>query len=161
MKPENHIAASLAGIPVYFLTGSMEFALWFSFAEVATDIDHVIDYVIINKNSFNPSAFLKQGTFAQEKYIVFLLHSYEFIAILAFLAFRFKCISLLGASTGMAFHLLLDEIGNRLPSASHRIKAPFYFFTYRLWHRFKVKCTTSAKSGHKAIKQESSALHKT
>ncbi len=138
MRPESHIVASLGGIPAYFLTGSMEFALWFSFAEVAIDIDHVIDYVVINKNPFKLSAFLKQGAITQGKYIVLFLHSYEFIAILAFLAFQFKRVSLSGVSAGMAFHLLLDEIGNRLPSVRHRIKAPFYFFTYRLWRRFEV-----------------------
>ena len=142
MRPESHIVASLGGIPVYLLTGSMEFAIWFSLAEVAIDIDHVIDYVIINKNSYNLNTFLKPGALTQGKYIVFFLHSYEFIVILAFFAFRFKCVGLLGASTGMVFHMLLDEIGNRLFSKPHRIKALFYFFTYRLWYRFKVEDTT-------------------
>ncbi len=139
MRPPYHLLASTAGIPVYMLTGSIRFAACFCIAEIFMDIDHIIDYIIFSKRPLRVATFLQKENPSTWSHIVFFLHSYEWIFLLIALSVWLKNSILFAVAAGFALHLLLDEIGNRLPSVRTRISIFFYFFTYRFINGFKVK----------------------
>lgn len=138
MRPNYHVVVSFAGIPVYILTKSFEMALCFTIAEIVIDVDHLFDHVIFDKRRFSLTDIFKKNNASQWSHIVFFLHSYELIIALGAISFWFKNKILLAITAGMFFHLILDEIGNRLPSTPVRINKLFYFFTFRILNRFQT-----------------------
>ena len=137
MRPISHVIATSAGIPIYLYSHSIKLALCFGIAEIMIDLDHVIDFFFFSKRPLNFMTFFDEGNVTQQSYIIVFLHSYEVVYPLIFLAYLFNNSLLLAIGGGFAFHLMLDEIGNRLIPRSLRLNVLFYFFTYRLLCGFK------------------------
>lgn len=140
MRPVNHVmAAGICAIPYYVLTGSGASAALFAVAAVAIDIDHLVDYILWNKRPLSIAGFFEQGSLLRGRYLVFFLHSYEWMLVLYALSWLTDSPELFAITNGFFMHLLLDELGNRLPSVSTRINAPFYFIIYRIKMGFCIE----------------------
>ena len=133
------IAAAGLGAGVYQATGSLESAIAAGAAEAFMDIDHVIEHVLTSHRPFCLKTFLARYNTLDWPRMVFLLHSYECILLLGALAWYLSWRWLWAAALGVAIHVIMDEIGNRLPSAPARMAPWFYFFSFRLRHGFRTE----------------------
>ncbi|MBI4689203.1 MAG: hypothetical protein HY754_02880 [Nitrospirae bacterium] len=140
MRPIDHvISAGIYVIPYYSLTNSLKYTALFAVAAVAMDIDHAIDYILWNKRPLSIARFFERGSLLKGSYLVFFLHGYEWMLLLYILSWWTNSPEIFAITNGFFMHLMIDEIGNRLPSAPNRINIPFYFFTYRLFRGFRVE----------------------
>lgn len=123
--------------PAYAITRSPEATAVFCLASMALDIDHIADYFFFGERPFSVSEFLRPG--APEKWdrIVFLLHSYEFIVLMAAVSFLTGGMIIRAVAAGFAVHLLMDEAGNRMPWRETRISPFFYFLSFRAMKGFR------------------------
>jgi hypothetical protein len=101
------------------------------------DIDHVIDYVLVERQrDLRPAAFLRYYVECRMRRIVLPLHSYELFAVIAAATVWFNFLPLTGYLIGALMHLSLDLIFNA--ELTPRSIAAFYSFTYRAAHRFET-----------------------
>jgi len=151
MRPAYHMVASGAfGIPIYFFSGSLIFTGCFAATGVAVDLDHFVDHCFFSNRPLRFKKFFQKGLPLTYSRLVFALHSYEFLFICILIALRINSPSIWGVTVGWLFHLLLDEISNRLPSEPHKLNLFFYFFTFRLLRGFRVnKISWLRKPGRK------------
>ena len=139
MRPVHHVVAAGAGVPIYFMTGSVTFAAIFCIAEIFMDVDHVIDYIFFGKRPLSVAMFFKEGNPLEWSCLVFFMHSYEWMVLLAVFSGLLKNSMLAAVTAGLLFHLILDEFGNRIFLRSTRLNRFFYFFTFRLLSGFDIK----------------------
>ncbi|MHB8880757.1 MAG: hypothetical protein ACYC69_04495 [Thermodesulfovibrionales bacterium] len=139
MRPSYHLlSAGIAGYPYYGITGALDSAVCFATAAVMMDIDHVIDYILWNERPLSLRLFFKKGTLLKGSRMVFFLHGYECIALCYLISWWFNSRLFFAVSNGFMMHLVLDEIGNRLPSACVKLNTFFYFFVYRWIKGFRI-----------------------
>jgi hypothetical protein len=133
------IAAGVCALPYYALTDSVTAAALFAVAAVAIDVDHAVDYLLWNKSPLSLAGFFEPGSLLKADYLVFFLHSYEWVLALALLSWWTGSPEILAVTSGFGLHLLMDEAGNRLPAGPTRIKLPFYFIIYRVQMGFRIE----------------------
>lgn len=138
LRPVSHIiAAGAMAAPAYVITHSTEATAAFCAASVVMDVDHLMDYFIFGERPLTATAFFRPGAPEKWERLIFLLHSYEFIAVMAALSIYSSIPIMWPISAGFAVHLLMDEVGNRMPWKATRIRPFFYFFTFRLLKGFR------------------------
>ncbi|MEW5775051.1 MAG: hypothetical protein AB1916_16150 [Thermodesulfobacteriota bacterium] len=147
MKPSQHAAAGLAGgAAALLLTGSAEAALAFALSTVLMDLDHVVDYLLFGAPPRTLRRFLAPGDAGVWGRVVFVLHSYELLLVLALFWMEFDPPQWGGAVlAGMAAHLLMDEWGNRRKGFHLRLPVLYYSFLYRLSRGFRGEALLIAK----------------
>lgn len=139
MRPISHaVAGAGLGGAMYLATGDWRLAGVCAATEVLLDIDHAVEHLMRSKRPFSLGTFLKHGNAATWPRMVFVLHAHEWTVALAVGASVSSSPLLWSVTLGVFAHLLLDEVGNRLPWTHTRIYGPFYFFTYRLAHGFRT-----------------------
>lgn len=146
MRPSWHVLAGGGlGLWMYQITQNWQLALGAAVTEVLMDLDHLIEYFTWNKRRFCLRTFLSSYNTFRYPRTIYIFHSYEFIILLAIIAWH-SGISLFWAITwGTIVHILLDEIGNRLPSLCVLLSPRFYFFSYRLLRGFRTDALVSRK----------------
>jgi len=105
---------------------------------VFVDIDHLLDYYLSHGITFNVMKFYEACNQTNFSRLLLVFHSYEFIAILWFLAYVMKYEPIWTAlAIGSTQHLAFDEIVNsKYKPDSSKFK---YFFLYRLKRRFSPR----------------------
>jgi len=137
--PQVHIAVS-AGISIilYWVFRSA-WAAWSNLlVGVMLDVDHLVEYYRARGFTLNPikiyrfCGFASQGVWPPR--VFFWLHAYEYLLLLALVAHAVHYHpAAVGALVGMAQHMFLDQIGNKV--------GPFsYFLIYRFCKRFRCDC---------------------
>jgi hypothetical protein len=131
MSPGGHlITTALACAGVYALTGSGALTAGVLAGGFLIDVDHVLDYVVVEgQRDLRPAAFLRYYSEQRMRRVALVLHSYELVALLVALAWATNWTPLWGYILGVALHLPLDVFFNgRLLS---RNLIPFYSLAYR------------------------------
>ena len=97
------------------------------------DLDHLIDFIIINKKKdlFNLNLFLSGSYFQKSQKIYIFLHSYEITVLLFFSSILIEQ-NIFYVALAHFFHLIQDQILNKVKYSS-------YFFMYRLLNNFSIK----------------------
>jgi len=133
MSPIKHVAFSgmISGL-FAFLTHSLGGTIACFVSGIFIDLDHVLDYWLAKKKFFCTYGDLDHYYGKDPKgQLIILLHSYELLGIMTALSFSFHYNKILvGLTVGLAFHMLLDIIGNP-------VKPMAYFFVYRIFHKFQ------------------------
>jgi len=139
MSPGGHlVTTAIAGGVVLAATGSIPLAAGFAVGGFLIDVDHVVDYVTVERRrELTPAAFLRYYTAGRAQHVVLALHSYELFLALAVLTWWLDSAWLAGYLLGGAMHLALD-IGFNGRLTPKNIFA-FYSFTFRLAHRFDAE----------------------
>jgi hypothetical protein len=146
VKPINHIcAAALGGAGILSFGGGWQTASAFSASTVLLDLDHVVDHWLFSVEPPTVKNFFRRGSPAYWKRIVFPLHSHELFLTAAFFLLSANLPVCTAIFWGYALHLAMDEIGNRLPGHPVWLHPLFYFFTFRLLHRFRPLSLTLPK----------------
>ncbi len=131
MSPGGHlVTTALLGGAVYALTGSGGLAAGVALGGFLIDVDHAVDYVLLeSQRDLRPAAFLRHFVEQRHRRVLLALHSYELLALLAALAWLANSEVASGYVLGMSLHLPLDIVfnGRRLS----RNLVPFYSFVYR------------------------------
>lgn len=140
MRPVWHVVVGGGlGVCLYQMTQSWQLSVDAALTEVFIDLDHLIEHLTWSKNRFCLRSFLQSYNVLSLPRMIYLLHSYELIVLLA-IAGWYSRVSLFWAiALGAIIHLGLDEVGNRTPSwLAGYIVPGFYFFTYRLMQKFRT-----------------------
>ena len=97
------------------------------------DLDHLIDFFILNKKKdlFNLNLFISGSYFQKSQKIYIFLHSYE-ITFFLFISSIMVEQNIFYVALAHFFHLLQDQITNKVKKSS-------YFFIYRLLNNFSIK----------------------
>ena len=114
MSPGGHLVTTAAACAaVYAGTGSVELVAGLAAGGVLIDVDHVVDYVLFERQrDLRPAAFLRYYLGGRVERVVLVLHSYELLALLAALAWFTPVEWHWGWVFGMLLHLPLDIIFN-------------------------------------------------
>jgi hypothetical protein len=129
-----HISLSfLAGFVVWRalkegITGYFQVFLVFFSAlvlGVAVDFDHFIDYFLAFGFSFNSDYFISGYQFLKSDRLYVLLHAWEYVVILAILAFLIKNklakAMFFSLALGLFFHLSADVLIDNVPARTYSI----------------------------------------
>jgi len=148
MKTKQHIISSLFLMPIIFaFTKNYFFAVLSGIITILVDIDHIIDFIITQKKIDTlPNMHQAFETFKYVKKNYFIFHSWEIIILLFFGYYFFKNEIFIILCFSIALHLLLDQIYNSFFLKKYSLKLFFYFFIYRLYHKFDV--LSLRKYGH-------------
>ena len=150
MRPVWHAAAGVGlGAAVYKATSDWRLAAVAAGTEVLTDLDHVLEHLLRSDRPFCVRTFFSKRNSLDWPKMMFLLHAYEWAALLAAAAAWSGYRELWAAALGLAVHLLLDEIGNRRFIYPGYFSPWFYFFTYRLSAGFRVERLIREAGGKK------------
>src|SRR5262245_10189736 len=139
MSPGGHLVTTAVTCgAVYALTGSAAFTAGVAAGGFLIDVDHVLDYVVIEgQRDLTPAAFLRYYSEQRMRRVALVLHSYELVALLAMLAYLANSTPLWGYVLGALLHLPLDIVFNgRMLS---RNLVPFYSLVYRWRVRFRAE----------------------
>ncbi|HSE93036.1 MAG TPA: hypothetical protein VLF19_06995 [Methylomirabilota bacterium] len=136
MSPGGHLLTTVAACAsAAATTGAPEIAAGIALGGFLIDIDHAVDYVFFEgQRDLRPGAFLRYYMEGRARRTVLLLHSYELLVVLAWLAWSLDSGLLVGYVFGAVMHLGLDLRYNG--EYTPRSIAAFYSFGYRLVHRF-------------------------
>ena len=127
MELKRHIIFSVpASAAVYYVWG-LRSGLYFLAGSVLWDLDHVFDYVVVNRKRWNLVSFMRDYNEYGVPKTLLILHSWE-IWGLSFLAGVFFFKSSLFLISGGFYHLILDSFFN-----------PALPYAYFLFHRIKKK----------------------
>lgn len=132
MSPGGHLAAALPFVAaVYLAEGSPLGAITAGAASILVDLDHVADYIWMQRGRFHLRGFYTDYRRHLTPKLFLLLHSWE----LALLALVFALLwsappLLLCLVAGWIYHLSCDQAANRVGPA-------FYFITYRYLKGFQ------------------------
>jgi len=129
-----HVATSAAVLGVVFaVTNSMGFALGAAGGSLLLDIDHVLDYWLIDhQHSLNPVRFLNYYSRNLPLRRLLLLHSYEVLTVLAIFAWLTGTKAVGGFVAGAFIHLGTDILPRSEFGLWQRVK--LYSLAYR-WHQ--------------------------
>ena len=141
MRPEMHMLSAVGlGAVVWHQTGVVSWTLAIASGAFLLDLDHMVDYLVHKKGrQISIQEFLMPGQPSTWQRMVFFMHGYEWIVGLGWLAWNYHLPILSWMVCGAGIHLLMDEVGNRLPGNRHRISPFFYFFCFRLNKGFQTK----------------------
>jgi hypothetical protein len=107
------VTTTAACAAVYAGTGSLPLTAGLFAGGFLIDLDHVFDYVVFERQrDLRPRAFMRHYLEGRVQRVVLVLHSYELMALLAWLAWLENSVWLWGYVLGMALHLPLDVIWN-------------------------------------------------
>ncbi|MGH7389131.1 MAG: hypothetical protein ACREM3_06670 [Candidatus Rokuibacteriota bacterium] len=136
MSPGGHLLTTAAAcVSAAVTTGSPGITAGIALGGFLIDVDHAIDYVLFEgQRDLRPAAFLRYYMEGRARRAVLVLHSYELLAVLAWLAWSLDAAPLAGYVFGAVMHLGLDLRYNG--EYTPRSIAAFYSFGYRLAHRF-------------------------
>jgi hypothetical protein len=139
VSPGGHlVTTAIAGGVVLAATGSVPVAAGCGVGGFLIDVDHVVDYVTIERRrELTPAAFLRYYTAGRARHLVLALHSYELFLALALLAWWLDSAWLAGYLLGGAMHLALDVVFNGRLTPKNIFA--FYSFTFRLAHHFDAE----------------------
>jgi hypothetical protein len=114
VSPGGHLVTTTAACAaVYAGTGSAALSAGLFAGGFLIDVDHVFDYVVFERQrDLRASRFMRHYMEGRVQRVVLLLHSYELMALLAWLAWTSHSVWLCGYVLGMALHLPLDIIWN-------------------------------------------------
>jgi hypothetical protein len=132
MMPGGHLATALAlAGTTYAATGSVEAAAGCFAGGFLIDVDHYLDYVVVEKQwqHANPLSFLRYYFSYSPKRLVLPLHSMELMTLLFAVIVARPIPLLVGYWFGAAMHLTFDMLVN----GEYALKKVFffYFFSYR------------------------------
>lgn len=106
-------------------------------AGVFIDIDHVFDFVWNYGPRFNVRKFYDYCMDCRYERLSLIFHSYELIVGLWIAIFALSLGDIWKAvAIGLTQHLILDNVRNIYLG---KMTWPAYFFSYRLFHKFKVE----------------------
>ncbi len=139
MSPGGHLVTTAVAAGVGLAaTGSVPFAAGIVVGGFFIDVDHAVDYVIVERRrELTPAAFLRYYTEGRARRAVLALHSYELFLALAVLAWWLDSAWLAGYLAGGAMHLVLDIVFNG--RFTPRNIFAFYSFGFRLAHGFDAE----------------------
>jgi hypothetical protein len=139
MSPGGHlVTTAIAGGIVLAATGSIPMTVGIAVGGFLIDLDHVADYVIVERRrEITPAAFLRYYTAGRARHVLLALHSYELWLVLAVLAWWLDSEWLAGYLAGAAMHLALDIAFNGRLTPKNIFA--FYSFGFRLAHRFDTE----------------------
>ena len=138
MEPKQHIISSIPlGIGYYLISKDITSALIAVGITNIIDIDHVLEYVIVNKKISSlknmRKSFVTCDTYRK---FYFFLHSWELLILLSICLFFNPNPYLTAVIIGYVYHLIPDQIYNTKLKGARNVKPPFYFFIYRMNHNF-------------------------
>src|SRR5438128_8792493 len=107
MSPGGHLVTTAVAAGVGLAaTGSVPFAAGIVVGGFLIDVDHAVDYLIVERQrELTPAAFLRYYTEGRARRAVLALHSYELFLALAVLAWWLDSTWLAGYLAGGAMHL--------------------------------------------------------
>jgi len=152
MRPAYHALAGIGlGVPLLVISGSWQVAGCFSLATTLMDVDHAVDYAFWGKHPLSLKNFLKKDTTLNSPHMVFIFHGYEWVIIMFALAAMFDHPFIVAVAAGITLHLLMDEVGNRLPNTLTILHPLFYFFSFRLKHRFRASSIYQVRDRNQSV----------
>ena len=133
VAPEQHVTVSIgSGVILGLLTRSWIAGTACCLIGILTDLDHILDFWLNRGLSLSISEFFEFNYRGTSKKFFDILHGYEFIPLLWYLAtIPGWWHTGLGLALGYTIHLLCDQFFNR------HLNRWTYFLTYRLYHRFE------------------------
>jgi len=139
VSPGGHLlTTAVACAAAAVTTGSLPISAGIVLGGFLIDVDHAIDYVLFDRQrNLRPAAFLRYYMEGRARRAVLMLHSYELLAVLAWLTWRLDSSLLAGYVFGAVMHLGLDLRYNG--ELTPRSIVAFYSFAYRLAHRFDAR----------------------
>ncbi|MBD3155637.1 MAG: hypothetical protein GF368_03200 [Candidatus Aenigmarchaeota archaeon] len=131
MRPKYHFIFSIIiSVIFFFITGSLFSSLVCFLVGFFTDLDHFLDYLIVNKKIPFGKDFFDYFYEARFRKIYLFLHSVELIPVIYFLGNIFlDRIMVYAILTGFITHLAFDYIKNTQNPLS-------YFLIYRILVNF-------------------------
>jgi hypothetical protein len=147
MKPDQHITISVgSGVILGMLSRSWVAGVSCCMIGIFIDADHFFDLWLNRGFTLSPRKLLDFCYHGESRKFFALLHGYEYIPLLIWLAFLPGYGHLgLGLSAGYVLHLLGDQF------FKNHLDGRTYFLSYRLWNRFEssrivLSRTRSARS---------------
>ena len=139
MSPGGHlVTTAVAAGTGLAATGSVPLAAGILVGGFFIDVDHAVDYVLIERQrDLTPAALLRYYTEGCARRAVLVLHSYELFLALAVLAWWLDSAWLAGYLVGGAMHLGLDIVFNGRLTPKNIFA--FYSFGFRLSHGFDAE----------------------
>lgn len=136
MSPGGHlVTTAIAGGAVLAATGSLPVAAGVAAGGFLIDVDHLIDYVVVERQRrLTPAAFLRYYLEGRCRRAVLALHSYELFLVLGVLAWWLESPWLAGYLAGAVMHLALDIVFNGRLTPKNIFA--FYSVAFRFRHRF-------------------------
>ncbi len=136
MKPRTHILSSVVlALVIYYFLKSTAASLAVILSGIFIDLDHILDFLISRPDRyFNlKDFFLTENYMRRKNHKAYVpLHSYELLLLLWLLTYYKEWNPILiGLSSGLTLHLILDDIGNHLKTLS-------YFLIFRAYKKFDV-----------------------
>jgi len=136
MKPRTHILSSVVlALVIYYFLKSTAASLATIISGIFIDLDHILDFLISSPDKyFSIKDFLSTKNYmCQKNHKAYVpLHSYELLLLLWILTYYQNWHPvLIGLSSGLTLHLVLDDIGNHLKTLS-------YFLIFRAYKKFDV-----------------------
>src|SRR3989449_10414687 len=139
MSPGGHLVTTAVAAGVGLAaTGSVPFAAGIVGGGFLIDVDHAVDYLIVERRrELTPAAFLRYYTEGRARRAGRALPSSELFLALAVLAWWLDSAWLAGYLEGGAMHLVLDIVFNG--RFTPRNIFAFYSFGFRLAHGFDAE----------------------
>ena len=133
MKPDQHVTISVgSGVILGMLLRSWVAGTACSLVGVFVDVDHFLDYWLNRGFSLDVKKLMDFCYNGTSRKFYDVLHAYEYIPFLCWLAFIPGCRNLgIGMTVGYILHILGDQLFN-----SH-LSRWTYFMSYRMFHRFE------------------------
>lgn len=158
MKPIAHgIAGVTIGLGVGTLTSNWALGLYTAATHILVDVDHIVDHLCSSPKPFCLKTFFSEANSIDWKHVVFVLHAYEWLAVILLVGWNLQDPLVFALATGLGTHLLLDQIGNRRNRIA-TIVPGFYFITYRFWHGFRRDQLIFTRASHPGTPLEQPSL---
>jgi len=143
VSPGGHlVTTAVLGGAVHALTGSAGLAAGVALGGFFIDVDHAVDYVLLeSRRDLHPAAFLRHFVEQRHRRVLLALHSYELLAVLVAVAWLANSAVAWGYVLGMSLHLPLDIVFNGRRLARNLV--PFY----SLVHRWRAGFASAALLG--------------
>jgi len=133
MKPDQHVTISVgSGVILGMLARSWVAGVSCCAVGIFVDLDHFLDFWLNRGFRLSIKEFLEFIYHGTSRKFFDLLHGYEYIPLLCWLAFQpgFRNLGL-GMTVGYVLHILGDQFFN------NHLNRWTYFISYRIFHRFE------------------------
>ena len=132
IRPTGHIISSgVIGFILACYFRSLPCGLVFILAGTLIDLDHISDYYVNRKFTFNFKRIYSACEDMSLDTLYLVMHSYELVALLWALIVIFSLGKVwVCAASGITVHLLVDQVTNP-------VRPLAYFFTYRWINKFE------------------------
>ncbi|MBF0386133.1 MAG: hypothetical protein HQL27_09750 [Candidatus Omnitrophica bacterium] len=139
MRPAGHLILSgLLFLGFYYFSRSFVLSFSLALAQVAVDIDHLVDYIIFAPRPLSIKKFFTKGNPLTWRRIVFFLHGWEWVLILFLICIKINNSFLWVVSLGYFIHLCLDTTVNRFTYKMLKLDKYFYFLIFRFKNGFII-----------------------